>query len=131
MIRRPPRSTLFPYTTLFRSPQSAIRNRGIVMGYPHKPHARETVLLSKYFGDPEARTYKGWVKRGGYEAWRQAQTMTPAAITDLVKESGLRGRGGGGGPAGAQRGLLLPKKQKKPDPVAYPRRAPAVEGEKP
>src|SRR5918996_4325741 len=24
MIRRPPRSTLFPYTTLFRSPQSAL-----------------------------------------------------------------------------------------------------------
>src|SRR5687768_17684124 len=24
MIRRPPRSTLFPYTTLFRSPQQAI-----------------------------------------------------------------------------------------------------------
>src|SRR2546426_3225467 len=29
MIRRPPRSTLFPYTTLFRSPQarSAVRRR--------------------------------------------------------------------------------------------------------
>src|SRR5258706_10741621 len=25
MIRRPPRSTLFPYTTLFRSPRRAIR----------------------------------------------------------------------------------------------------------
>src|SRR4051812_49918005 len=25
MIRRPPRSTLFPYTTLFRSPEAAIR----------------------------------------------------------------------------------------------------------
>src|SRR5689334_23901504 len=25
MIRRPPRSTLFPYTTLFRSPRSSIR----------------------------------------------------------------------------------------------------------
>src|SRR5258708_21034253 len=25
MIRRPPRSTLFPYTTLFRSPSSAFR----------------------------------------------------------------------------------------------------------
>src|SRR6266536_1970250 len=25
MIRRPPRSTLFPYTTLFRSPRPAIR----------------------------------------------------------------------------------------------------------
>src|SRR2546427_6207085 len=29
MIRRPPRSTLFPYTTLFRS-RGAIRNRDVV-----------------------------------------------------------------------------------------------------
>src|SRR6266705_3776062 len=28
MIRRPPRSTLFPYTTLFRSPAGAARQRG-------------------------------------------------------------------------------------------------------
>src|SRR2546428_14005717 len=28
MIRRPPRSTLFPYTTLFRSPHPALRPRG-------------------------------------------------------------------------------------------------------
>src|SRR3712207_6988863 len=28
MIRRPPRSTLFPYTTLFRSPQPRRRERG-------------------------------------------------------------------------------------------------------
>src|SRR5437764_3106300 len=27
MIRRPPRSTLFPYTTLFRSPQARFANR--------------------------------------------------------------------------------------------------------
>src|SRR5256885_9972601 len=27
MIRRPPRSTLFPYTTLFRSEQPAVRDR--------------------------------------------------------------------------------------------------------
>src|SRR2546430_6039809 len=27
MIRRPPRSTLFPYTTLFRSPSARIRGR--------------------------------------------------------------------------------------------------------
>src|SRR3712207_8576971 len=26
MIRRPPRSTLFPYTTLFRSPAACLRN---------------------------------------------------------------------------------------------------------
>src|SRR5438034_5933696 len=29
MIRRPPRSTLFPYTTLFRSPQSRQPCRGL------------------------------------------------------------------------------------------------------
>src|SRR3712207_9067918 len=28
MIRRPPRSTLFPYTTLFRSPEGRARGRG-------------------------------------------------------------------------------------------------------
>src|SRR5438876_3558935 len=27
MIRRPPRSTLFPYTTLFRSPRGSLRGR--------------------------------------------------------------------------------------------------------
>src|SRR2546427_7438059 len=30
MIRRPPRSTLFPYTTLFRSPDGAHRRMGVV-----------------------------------------------------------------------------------------------------
>src|SRR2546428_1805994 len=36
MIRRPPRSTLFPYTTLFRSMQdqvAALRRRGIAAAY--------------------------------------------------------------------------------------------------
>src|SRR2546426_8626964 len=29
MIRRPPRSTLFPYTTLFRSPAQAVKGNGL------------------------------------------------------------------------------------------------------
>src|SRR3712207_8249200 len=32
MIRRPPRSTLFPYTTLFRSERSTSTGRGYVRG---------------------------------------------------------------------------------------------------
>src|SRR5687767_15684197 len=32
MIRRPPRSTLFPYTTLFRSGAEAVDRRGIRVG---------------------------------------------------------------------------------------------------
>ncbi len=82
------------------------------MGYPHKPHARETLVLSKHFGDHDARTYKGWVKRGGYEALKQALTMTPAAVTDVVKESGLRGRGGAGFPTGLK-WTFMPKEKKK------------------
>src|SRR3990172_5240422 len=34
MIRRPPRSTLFPYTTLFRSPVSQVAFRHCVGGRP-------------------------------------------------------------------------------------------------
>src|SRR3712207_7100482 len=30
MIRRPPRSTLFPYTTLFRSPEAVAVGRGVL-----------------------------------------------------------------------------------------------------
>src|SRR2546427_10402200 len=38
MIRRPPRSTLFPYTTLFRSPSSAPRWASWDAPGPSPPH---------------------------------------------------------------------------------------------
>src|SRR5437016_2152520 len=83
------------------------------MGYPHKPHPKETVVLSKHFGEADARTYKGWVKRGGYEMLAQALTIEPARIIDTVKESGLRGRGGPGFPT-ELKWSFMPKEKKKP-----------------
>src|SRR3712207_9046867 len=42
MIRRPPRSTLFPYTTLFRSYRKSARIVGDVLGKYH-PHGDQSV----------------------------------------------------------------------------------------
>ena len=82
------------------------------MGFPHRPHPRETLVLSKHFGDPEAIGYKGWVKRGGYEGLAKALAMPPAAVAEEVKNSGLRGRGGAGFPTGLK-WTFMPKEKKK------------------
>ena len=42
------------------------------MGFPHTPHERETLVLSKHFGEPEAIGLDGWRKRGGYAALEKA-----------------------------------------------------------
>ena len=68
------------------------------MGYPHQPHQRETTVLTEHFGDADARTLAGWKKRGGYKALEKALGMAPADIVNVIKESGLRGRGGAGFP---------------------------------
>ncbi len=78
------------------------------MGYPHKSHPRETPVLSRHFGDPEARTLAGWRQRGGYRALEQALGMAPADIVNVVKESGLRGRGGAGFPTGLKWSFMKP-----------------------
>jgi len=83
------------------------------VGYPHEPHPRETVVLSRFFGDAEARTYDGWVKRGGYQALEKALGMERDAVIEEVKASGLRGRGGAGFPAGVK-WSFMPKEKTKP-----------------
>src|SRR2546425_12638086 len=62
MIRRPPRSTLFPYTTLFRSP----------------PEAYERLLLDAIHGDATLYARGDWVEKAWQllgpvlDAWAEA-----------------------------------------------------------
>src|SRR2546430_3104291 len=49
MIRRPPRSTLFPYTTLFRSPRALINSTPRVCFRPSNESIRFTKRLYHFF----------------------------------------------------------------------------------
>src|SRR5258708_15089921 len=51
MIRRPPRSTLFPYTTLFRSIHARIETAAILSQHPHTqmPRCHDTSASSSFF----------------------------------------------------------------------------------
>ena len=70
------------------------------MAYPYRDDRETTTILSRYMGEPEARSLDGWLERGGYQALPRALEMEPEEITEVVKESGLRGRGGAGFPTG-------------------------------
>src|SRR2546429_8776076 len=67
MIRRPPRSTLFPYTTLFRSPPEGVLSRQAVAGKLAVLPARHDPR-SDYDGDESNRVPDQ--KHHGVQAFR-------------------------------------------------------------
>lgn len=70
------------------------------MGFPHSHDLEASTILSRHFGDPKARELDTWLTYGGYEGLKRAVGMDPGEITNVVKDSGLRGRGGAGFPTG-------------------------------
>lgn len=60
----------------------------------------ETPLTKNIRADREAVDLSAYERSGGYQAARRALRMSPGEISDMVKESNLRGRGGAGFPTG-------------------------------
>jgi NADH-quinone oxidoreductase subunit F len=63
-------------------------------------------ILSKNFDVRDAHTLRVYRETGGYRGWDKARGMEPAAITEEVKKSNLRGLGGAGFPTGVKWGFI-------------------------
>ncbi len=68
--------------------------------------ARDVKVVSAKFGNEDAKTLAGYEKLGGYQALRKALAMRPEDITNEVKASNLRGRGGAGFATGVKWGFV-------------------------
>jgi len=70
-------------------------------------------ILLQHINVPGINTLETYVSHGGYQSLKKAFSMTPDEVTEEVKKSGLRGRGGAGFPTG-MKWSFLDKKTDKP-----------------
>ncbi|HEV2346801.1 MAG TPA: NADH-quinone oxidoreductase subunit NuoF [Actinocrinis sp.] len=72
-----------------------------------------TPVLSRAWDDARSYTLEGYRRHDGYQAVHKALAMSPDDVIKLVKDSGLRGRGGAGFPTG-MKWSFIPQGDNKP-----------------
>lgn len=70
---------------------------------------KELLKVSRLAGRIVPTSLQEYKENGGYQALEKALEMEPDDVVEEVKNSGLRGRGGGGFPTGIKWGLLAAK----------------------
>lgn len=79
----------------------ALEENDLVPSFADFPRAKyEKKIILKNCGHIDPTEIEHYIASGGYSAMVKALQMTPEEITDEVKRSGLRGRGGAGFPVG-------------------------------
>jgi len=75
-----------------------------------------TPVLSENWNRERPWTIESYTDGGGYAALDTALGMAPSEVVEVVKESGLRGRGGAGFPTGMKWGFIPDKDEADPKP---------------
>src|SRR5216117_2564337 len=74
-------------------------------------------ILTTYVREPNSFTLDFYLQHEGYEGLKKALAMQPDAVVEMVKASGLRGRGGAGFPTG-MKWQFVDRKSNKPRYIA-------------
>ena len=74
---------------------------------------RDSKIVSRKFGIENSHTLSVAREYGGYNGVDAAFSLESEAIVEIIKKSGLRGKGGGGAPAG-NKWALIPRNGDKP-----------------
>ncbi|MBQ7413057.1 MAG: SLBB domain-containing protein [Alphaproteobacteria bacterium] len=91
-----------------------LKKQELSLDLPFFTKQRKIVLRLLGHSDPE--DLGEYIANGGYQGLMKALTMKPEEVLDMIKRSGLRGRGGGGFPTGTKWEMLA--------------KSPLVDGEK-
>ncbi len=91
-----------------------LKNKELSLNLPFFTKQKKVVLKNLGHSDPE--DLGEYVAEGGYQALMKCLEMKPEEVIQIIKDSGLRGRGGAGFPTGVKWEMLA--------------KAPLVDGEK-